>query len=233
MVGHPQHLAVDRDGVLGGGRVLGVAGGGVERPVRAEGQPAAVVVLTARDAGEDRLGAPRAAVVGHPHDAVVRVGGEVGVNECGCRRTPGRGPGRADPSRRPRRGGCGRRAGRPRAPARGDPDERRRCRARRPARSRRGGRRCPGHRDAVTTVPATCGSGSGGGVAPGVVAVLGLAPDVSLEVADRLAGSPSGVPPSSSVSRRWGEERRPAPPRRTVWSCARPCDTVGSLGLRA
>ena len=63
-----------------------------------------------------------------------------------------------------------------------------------------------------TTVPATCGSGSG--LAPGVVAVLGRRAGVSLEVADRLAGSPSGVPPSSSEQAVRATSDAPAPPRR-------------------
>ena len=240
-VGHPQHLAVDRVGVLGAGRVLGVAGGGVQQPVRPEGQAAAVVVGRGPDAGQDRLRLAEPAVVGHPDDPVVVVGGEVGVEqpvlvERRVQRQPEQ-PGLAalvEPAAAPR--GC-----RPRSAL---PSETRSSRpvSRSPTSAVPSGRNAMPHGTAspVTTSPATCGSGAADAVGLGAgVAVSWGRVGVGLGACGRRAGCRGGLrrpagPLVAAARRQRGQRGARAaaqqhPPRRPHAHVT----TVGRVQLRA
>jgi hypothetical protein len=74
----PQDLAAEAARVLGVTAVGGVAGAGVEHPVRAEGDAAAVVDGGPWDAGDQHL---RRLADAEADDAVVVAGAEVGVHE--------------------------------------------------------------------------------------------------------------------------------------------------------
>ena len=238
-VGHPQHLAVDRAGVLGAGRVLGVAGRRRTAARRAR-RPARRRCGGSRSrcrSGSARA-SPSAAVVGHPHDPVVVVGGEVGVEQPVVCERRGAGPGRAARSRRPRRAGCARRGCRPR---RCCPSVTRSSRpvSRSPTSAEPSGRNAMPHGTAspVTTSPATCGSARptrrsrsasvvavGGwgadGVGVGVVPVGGV-------------GGPLGVPPLSSDDEQAASDARGPAHQQRPPTRAHVHGHVASVGCRS